>query len=724
MTDHSFLSQVDQAEKKFEHGNTKEAIQEFLELNDHHPNNAQILNNLGVLCYTLGYLKEAYGYLKKAIFADPNYQQAKENLKAVKSSMPQNESQQDVHEHSELHSFSGNETIPNENNYICITTEDNLVVYVSKSSEYYTSNIKYNLSNTKKPELTFIREFIESGMTVLDADTGYGIYALTMAHEMEGEGQVIARNANELFYRSVEENNLQNMITTELDNSSLDFIHLGASELDKSYFTQGSPMVMFQATQELFNSIKQIGIEIFKLDIKENKLIKLERFEHTSNNYFLGCTPQKTQILKEKGYVKSKLNTTKSLKNNNIKCIYFAYPNSTDAHGNHLKRATLNAENIKDLGICSATIAVYETKFLQTILEASCNTGNVIFAGRLGYDVTINVGNMKKNVFDLLNMHVFGTLADHPYSTFMLEPLKNAADKTVIFTSNSLSHELKSIFPNIKNIENIDNFPPLLSSNDSDPSIPLYSRSIDILVPLGIHKFINKPSLESQLNKLDSEVAKLGYEIYDLSKFDYINTVFDNFQSVMLNKHGKKHIFSHHKTQKDKLLIYILNLVDWTIRKERRIQLLENLSKISNIYNIAITSNSDILQFIPELQKNTNINFVGELNIEELARYYAHSKTVINCNPTYPDLISERVKNAMSLGCCVISDYQIELDNTFGNYHGILFMSSTWESINELVSMNINKLQTIADTGRHIVENKFNYNQYLSNIISKIVKYI
>ena len=76
MTDDSLLSQIKQAENKFEQGHTKEAIQDFLDLNDKSPDNPQILNNLGVISYTLGYLNEAYGYFKKAISADPKYQQA------------------------------------------------------------------------------------------------------------------------------------------------------------------------------------------------------------------------------------------------------------------------------------------------------------------------------------------------------------------------------------------------------------------------------------------------------------------------------------------------------------------------------------------------------------------------------------------------------------------------------------------------------------------------
>ncbi len=75
----------------------------------------------------------------------------------------------------------------------------------------YTTYVLLEQEDWCDPEIGFVREFIESGMAVLDMDAGYGVYALTMAKEMEGRGRVVVLNANELFDQSVQQNGLQDI---------------------------------------------------------------------------------------------------------------------------------------------------------------------------------------------------------------------------------------------------------------------------------------------------------------------------------------------------------------------------------------------------------------------------------------------------------------------------------------------------------------------------------
>ena len=47
-----------------------------------------------------------------------------------------------------------------------------------------------------EPEHAFLRQLIQPGMRLLDADTGLGLNALAMAQGLNGAGQVIALNAD------------------------------------------------------------------------------------------------------------------------------------------------------------------------------------------------------------------------------------------------------------------------------------------------------------------------------------------------------------------------------------------------------------------------------------------------------------------------------------------------------------------------------------------------
>jgi hypothetical protein len=148
------------------------------------------------------------------------------------------------------------------------------------------------------PEIDFVRVLIESGMTVLDLDAGYGVYALTMAREMEGEGRVIALNANELFMHSVRENGLQELVATELaGDHALDFIRLGEAQPDTQLIRQGDPLVMFPAKEEYIQLFKERELEIYQHIPGLNALAPLEDDSELYGNLF-ACSPKRAATLR------------------------------------------------------------------------------------------------------------------------------------------------------------------------------------------------------------------------------------------------------------------------------------------------------------------------------------------------------------------------------------------------------------------------------------------
>ena len=72
----------------------------------------------------------------------------------------------------------------------------------------------------QRPEHAFLRQLIQPGMRLLDADTGLGLDALAMAQGLNGAGQVTALNADPLFARSVADNGLQAVIQTPTAESN------------------------------------------------------------------------------------------------------------------------------------------------------------------------------------------------------------------------------------------------------------------------------------------------------------------------------------------------------------------------------------------------------------------------------------------------------------------------------------------------------------------------
>ncbi|WP_245232232.1 FkbM family methyltransferase [Thiorhodococcus minor] len=68
-----------------------------------------------------------------------------------------------------------------------------------------------------EPEVSFVRRFIEPGMSALDVGASHGVYALSLARRMGGRGRVVAlepiRAAFERLEQSLVENALQDTLT-------------------------------------------------------------------------------------------------------------------------------------------------------------------------------------------------------------------------------------------------------------------------------------------------------------------------------------------------------------------------------------------------------------------------------------------------------------------------------------------------------------------------------
>ncbi|EFI32834.1 glycosyl transferase family 2 [Desulfonatronospira thiodismutans ASO3-1] len=388
-----------------------------------------------------------------------------------------------------------------------------------------------------------------------------------------------------------------------------------------------------------------------------------------------------------------------------LKHIYFVYPDTKDAHGMHYNSSLKRVHKTKSAGIDAEAVALESPDFLRAITDCSNHEGYVLFAGRNGYDLTINSRKLNKNVFDHLNVNVIATLADHPYSSFMWRLLDNAAENTVFFTRPSLDRELRAIYPQLTRTDVYESLggPHNQNIDQALAQRPLSKRHIDLLIPLGLHKFFKKPSLKQQLHQLGQEAQKIGESLFEAARKDYHTTVFENFQNIIKHEFGEEHVFSHPKTKQDWIWLNVLSVVDWTVRMDRRVRLLNSLHRLPSSTRINITASPKVADFFPRLKNKKNIHWIGEVSTKKLEDLYSESKMVLNCNPTYPDFVNERVRNAMAWGCCVISDYQQALGKHFQDHVSILFTDPEGRKIEDFCELNVNVLQDIADAGRNLM---------------------
>lgn len=132
------------------------------------------------------------------------------------------------------------------------------------------------LEDWPEPELAFLRQLAQPGQRMLDADTGYGPYALSLAQALQGQGRVLAHNPNPLFARSIADNGLQAVLQTEgearehpdnqQDQAALDLIRLGATTaLDPRWLRQADPLILLPSDSEALADLQAADLGLYRL---------------------------------------------------------------------------------------------------------------------------------------------------------------------------------------------------------------------------------------------------------------------------------------------------------------------------------------------------------------------------------------------------------------------------------------------------------------------------
>lgn len=394
------------------------------------------------------------------------------------------------------------------------------------------------------------------------------------------------------------------------------------------------------------------------------------------------------------------------------------------SYGLHKIRIQNLAAEIRKMGVATSVVSASGPDFINAVTEAGNKNGHAVFSDIMGYDLWVEADlNVNRNLFDLLNVPVFAVLADHPYSEFMWKRMMRCASSTLFLTPcASLSYEFKTIYQKHNPVELVERVPPpaLRHGRLRDQEIvPLSERSIDLLIPWGLHKFFqNGNRLEESLETYGEAAVELGVEVFHRALEETDSTLLEIFLSSAESKYGEPYRFRKPVTQANFGWMSVLNLIDWEIRKERRLRMLKSLAGVPNEFRIVVTAKPEVTRAIPEISGKENIEWAGEIPAGELEALYADSKIVLNCNPTYPDMIHGRVRNGLAHGCFLVSDSNLALERVFGREKGVGLLGTEEADIGEYLSEKWDVLQSRAEAGRAIINSEFSLEQYAVNLLN------
>ena len=385
---------------------------------------------------------------------------------------------------------------------------------------------------------------------------------------------------------------------------------------------------------------------------------------------------------------------------NEAQTIIYLYPGEADAHGIHHQKAQLRASATRQLGYTSYALNLYSDTFLQDLTKLT-KPGDIVFAGRNGYDAQIQIGRTARHLFDALSLKVVATLADHPFTEFMIPLLTKASPNTTFFATSCLAEELKTFYPQLKNIKSLP-WQLLTAPNDDEREDQIFTayseRDIDILIPLGLHKFANLGNVNQKIKKFPVKYQKIAKGIFEEKKKYWQEPILTAFKRNYKVIHGTEFIAANLSLEEVILWMKLLSLMDWTFRYYKRIIIIRKIFQKTKDQRIVITATRDIVQkFFPE-QSNSKIEYIGQIANENLKKLYRRSKIVVNSNPGYDSLVSERIRNAMLSGCSVLSDKNSILEDTFGHKEEIFYFEDN--GLENIVDINIKDIERVGHNSR------------------------
>lgn len=308
MKNTNFQEQLQNAENLFVQGHHQEALQAFLHLNSLYPDSSEVSNNLGVTYYTLGELEQASYWLQQAANLDPNFQEAQDNLDAVREALQKSSGTQETATHSEQDttdtSAASESSKSQRQDCYPIRTKDGLTVCAPKTLECMTSFVLLEQEDWFEPEIDFVRQFAQPGMTVLDIGACFGVYALPLASLVGLKGKVFAlepgQEAREYLEKSLQENSLANIeiLPWALSNQAGQGWLLKGSTPEKSSPAWTQPEETAEAIQlttldAWWQDTGQPSIDIIKLDASghEAKILQggADFFTHSSPLILFNC---------------------------------------------------------------------------------------------------------------------------------------------------------------------------------------------------------------------------------------------------------------------------------------------------------------------------------------------------------------------------------------------------------------------------------------------------
>jgi len=336
-----------------------------------------------------------------------------------------------------------------------------------------------------------------------------------------------------------------------------------------------------------------------------------------------------------------------------------------DAYGHLSKLAHTSVQTARSMGIQANVLDAAADGFLRDFFTALDDPDCVINFNYFQYDLRVlaSVGRSKvTHALERSRARTVATIADHPFSGFMREQLANAHPSTRFILIESGFRD-EALFVNgaleTASMVHIPFVPPV--NFDPQQRRPYNARSIDLVVPL----FITPMPAQSVKNLLDRctdrWLRRAVEATYEAVVRGVPKTPFQLLDAFAMGETGMT-LPQMKKAQPAALQAFLTALeeLDAMARQQRRQQALNNLLKSVGDLKVCVLGKKT-----PQLSVDESVQFVGIQQVNEAMALCGQSRALLNCNPSYPTNIHERISVGMLYGACVITDVNPCIESTF-----------------------------------------------------------
>ncbi|MGE4064123.1 MAG: hypothetical protein AB7E79_12215 [Rhodospirillaceae bacterium] len=388
-----------------------------------------------------------------------------------------------------------------------------------------------------------------------------------------------------------------------------------------------------------------------------------------------------------------------------------------DVYGHLHKQAQMAAQTARAMGLEAEVADATDSGFLPALFRALDDPECVISFNYFQYDLRVlaSVGVTKStHALEGSKARAVAAIGDHPFASFMSDQLAHAHPSTRFITiEKGFRDEAVFVNPSLAPAKmfHVPFMPPV--SFDEGHRLPYEQRPIDLIAPIFITPVEPDviPSLlrrcgeswlrravEATLDALLQDVAQTPFEL--LNEFTRAETGADLHQIIQVQPAAYR------------AFLRVLEGVDGIARQRRRELMLKNLLRSVGKLKVCVFGAKP-----PQIDVDERVQFIGVQHIDRTTALCGRAKAILNCSPSYPTNIHERISVGMLYGSCVLTDVNPLLRATFHDGTYVPIEPSSSPPLVEI--FDDQDVETVAAEGAAAIEDdpRFTWERHVQNVL-------